>query len=63
MGSYKQKECDYGHTVQKGYAKRLDTGGGSGVYLCRKHWAKEMQFRRQRNKSLEGDAKFPIKKF
>lgn len=54
--------CDYGHeTTAK--IRRLSTGGGSGVYLCKKHWEKEMAWRKERNKTLTGKAKFPIRKF
>ena len=55
------KACDYGHMAEK--VHRLDTGGGSGVYLCKKHWAKEMAWRRERNKTLHPANKFPIRKW
>jgi hypothetical protein len=42
---------------------RLDTGGGGGVFLCRGCWSKEMNWRRQRNKTLTGKAKFSIRKY
>ena len=43
--------------------RRLDLGGHSGINLCRGCWAKEMQYRRQRNKKLSGTSKFPIRKY
>jgi hypothetical protein len=33
--------CDHGHETT-GKIRKLSTGGGSGVYLCKKHWEKEM---------------------
>ena len=42
---------------------RLDTGGHSGVFLCRSCWAKEMRWRKQRNKILTGKSKFSIRKY
>ena len=42
---------------------RLDTGGGSGVFLCRTCWAKEMKWRKARNKTLHKGAQFHILKF
>ena len=57
----KQKACDYGHFANK--VHRLNTGGNSGVYLCRKHWADEMKWRKERNKTLDPGAKFPILKW
>lgn len=56
--------CDYGHEVSgAGQVRRLDTGGGSGAYLCREHWKKEMEWRKERNRTLTGSARFPIRKF
>ena len=52
--------CDHGH---KGGARRLDTGGGSGVYLCRKHWVEEMNWRKLRNEELEPQNQFDILPF
>lgn len=46
-----------------GPIRRLNTGGGSGVYLCRQCWNKEMKWRKMRNRKLMGDVKFPIRKF
>ena len=56
-----QKSCDYGHFASK--VHRLDTGGNSGVFLCQKHWNDEMAWRKERNKTLDGSTKFPIKKW
>lgn len=46
-----------------GPIRRLDTGGGSGIYLCRRCWKDEMKWRKMRNRKLIGDARFPIRKF
>ncbi len=43
--------------------KRLNTGGGSGVFLCRPCWAKEMAWRKQRNKTLARGLRFSILKY
>ena len=55
------KYCDYGHQADK--VRRLNTGGGSGVYLCKQHWGKEMDWRKMRNKTLHKSARFSIRKF
>jgi hypothetical protein len=52
--------CDHGHDAP---SYRLDLGGGGGIFLCRKHWATEMQFRIGRNKDLADDCKFDILPF
>lgn len=53
--------CDNcSHEVQ---VQRLATGGGSGIFLCRGCWAKEMAWRRQRNKTLARSARFSILKW
>ena len=49
--------CDYGHEAK---AARLDTGGNSGAFLCRKHWAEEMKWRKLRNEKLEPQNQFDI---
>lgn len=53
--------CDYGH---KALALRLDTGGGAGVFLCRRHWREEMRWRRDRNAAnsatIYADSHWPI---
>ena len=41
--------------------KRLELGGGAGVHLCRRCHAKEMVFRKYRNKTLAKDVQFDIK--
>lgn len=46
-----QKSCDYGHFANR--VHRLDTGGGSGLFLCREHWNKEMAWRKSRNADLK----------
>lgn len=55
------KACDYGHDAPA--VRRLSIGGGAGIFLCKKHWAKEMRWRRMRNKQLARGAKFPIRKW
>lgn len=55
------KYCDYGHEATK--ARRLNLGGGAGIFLCKTHWDREMRYRKERNKQLTGDARFPIRKF
>ena len=42
---------------------RLDTGGHSGAFLCRSCWAKEMRWRKQRNKTLSKSSRFSIRKY
>lgn len=61
----KNQYCDQcgGHFTKAGSVRRLDTGGGSGAYLCKGCWKKEMKWRGMRNKSLTGSARFSIKKF
>lgn len=54
--------CSEGFTVV-GKIRRLNTGGDSGAYLCRKCWAKEMVWRKLRNETLEKSVRFPIIKF
>jgi hypothetical protein len=49
--------CDYGH---EGMAYRLEIGEGSGVFLCKKHWKEEMEWRKHRNISLHPDCQFDI---
>lgn len=55
------KYCDFGHEAKK--VRRLDTGGGSGAFLCKKHWEQEMRWRKQRNKELEKRNMFSIRKW
>ena len=54
--------CDYGHeTVEK--VRRLPTGGNTAVIVCKHHFNNEMDFRAERNLTLESSAKFDIMKF
>jgi len=53
--------CDYGHGPC--VVKRLNIGGGAGLYLCRRHWAAEMRWRKERNKSLPPGSRFRILKW
>jgi hypothetical protein len=56
------KTCDHdGHNAE--HVHRLNTGGDSGAFLCKTHWATEMKWRKERNKTLSGSAKFPILKW
>ena len=41
--------------------RRVELGGGSGINLCDKCLRKEIKWRRQRNKTLRGKAKFRTK--
>jgi hypothetical protein len=61
----RNQDCDNcgGHYTKAGSVRRLDTGGGSGAYLCKGCWKKEMKWRKMRNEKLSGSARFPIKKF
>lgn len=49
--------------VGAGKVRRLPLAGGAGVFLCRRCWAKEMRWRRGRNKRLSKEARFSIRKF
>ena len=42
---------------------RLKLGGGAGAFLCRGCWAKEMTWRKQRNKTLAKANRFSIRKW
>jgi len=42
--------CDSCSKVKK--VKRLDTGGGSGIFLCFKCWIKEIQARIEANQQV-----------
>ena len=42
---------------------RLSLGGGAGAFLCRGCWAKEMAYRKRRNKTLSKSGKFSIRKY
>jgi len=59
------KSCDScsGSFTGAGKIRRLNTGGHSGIFLCRKCWAKEMAWRKIRNETLEKSVRFPIIKF
>lgn len=59
------KFCDNcgAHATTPGKIYRLDLGGNSGANLCKKCWNAEMKWRKERNKTLTGKAKFPIKAF
>lgn len=51
--------CD-GDCNESGPCYRLDLGAGGAVFLCRADWAKEMEFRKERNAELEAYAQFDI---
>jgi len=55
-------QCDYGHETT-GKVYRLDTGSGSGVFLCERHWNKEMDWRIARNQDLPNSSQFEILPF
>ena len=50
--------CDWGHEADE--VRRLPTGGNSAVFLCRQHFNKELQWRRERNKELDYGVQFDI---
>jgi hypothetical protein len=53
--------CDGSHcTKETGEVRRVETGGGSGVILCKDCFAVEMAWREYRNRELAEYAKFPI---
>ena len=37
------------HASDCGFCARLDTGGHSGAYMCKRCWQDEMRWRRERN--------------
>ena len=51
--------CDGGHET-RGEIRRLPTGGGSAVLVCRDCYAKEITFRRERNRELEPSCRFDL---
>lgn len=65
------KTCDSCSRDYEGPGKvyRLNTGGNSGVYLCRSCWAKEMAWRKDKNAwlkkggNLTPNSRFPVYKF
>lgn len=61
----RNQQCDScgGTSTRPGTIRRLSLPGNAGLYLCRRCWAKEMSWRKQRNKNLHPSAKFPIRKF
>ena len=58
--------CDGSGPHSGDEVRRLPTSaeaGGGAVILCRNCWKHEMEWRKERNTSLEGNAKFPILDF
>jgi hypothetical protein len=51
---YQSSECDScaGARTKVGPIHRLETGGGSGIHLCRPCWGKEMEWREGRNQEI-----------
>ena len=49
-------QCD--NCMKRGNTRRLELGGGSGMSLCDSCLRKEIAWRKMRNKTLEGKAKF-----
>ena len=45
-------QCDHGHEIEH-EVRLLPTGDSGNIILCAYHWAKELQWRRMRNKELE----------
>ena len=56
--------CDgcTGEYTSVGKIRRLNLGGGSGAYLCKKCWGKEMTWRKNQNR-LAGEKRFSVLKF
>jgi len=52
-------QCD--NCMGYGKTRRLELGGGSGMTLCNTCLKKEIEWRKIRNKTLEGKAKFRTK--
>ena len=51
---YQSSDCDScaGERTKVGPIHRLETGGGSGVHLCRPCWGNEMEWRERRNQEM-----------
>jgi len=60
-----QDSCDGGGRsfCEHGPAARLETGGGSGLYLCPPCWAHEMEWRKERNRELDPSCMFAIREY
>lgn len=53
--------CDGGNCViETGEVRVLPTGGDSNAILCRACFAREIAFRRERNRELSSDCKFDL---
>ena len=62
----KNQDCDKcgEHFTKSGSVRSLDTGGGSGAYMCKRCWKREMRWRKMRNEVTGGKSKlFPVLKF
>jgi hypothetical protein len=57
------KQCDYGHDSKHIHGLYTSVQKEQRVLLCPEHWKAEMKWRKERNKTLEGNAKFPIRKW
>ena len=52
-----------GFIAEKPGQVRYIRTGGAGVYLCKKCWKREMEWREKRNKSLPASMRLPILKW
>lgn len=52
--------CDGAGPHLAGVVKKMATGGGGNMILCRACWARELQYRADRNRNLSGWAKFDL---
>lgn len=56
--------CDaHDHGGANVKTRQLSLGGGQVLHLCRAGFTAEMAWRRRRNKTLTGKARFPIRKW
>lgn len=64
-GSRTEQWCDScgRKFVGSGKVRKLPLSGGGGVYLCKRCWEKEMEWRKERNKELSPGNRFPIRKW
>ena len=60
MIGYQNPNCDGSHCVRPGLVRVLPTGGDSNGILCYHCFVHEIGWRRDRNKTLEESAQFPL---
>jgi hypothetical protein len=58
--SRENNDCNGSGPHTPGEVRVLPTGGGGNDILCRSCWARELQYRRERNVSLRAYAKFDL---